>query len=155
MPLESSFRSIVDTFKSFADSHKQIHSYHFGDIASINTSGTIHYTLMQIEPNGSVVPKAGEVGYGFIARVMDIVKKDKSNLPDVLSDTHQALLDFLAHLKINGQDAVNGTLHYHLKDQPVFPVEFWDEWGDDECAGWQVEFTLWVSWDWNECAIPN
>lgn len=153
MPLESNFINITDAFKAFAESHRQLHSYHFGDVASINTSGTINYMMLQIEPNGSVA-RNGEVGYSFIARTIDIVKKDKSNLPDVLNDTSLAIFDLLAYLKISGQPAADG-IGFQLKDNPVFPQEFWDEVGDDETAGWMVEFTLWVSWDWNQCAIPN
>lgn len=154
MPLESSFRVVVDAFESFTAPHKQIHSFHFGSVANINTSGTIDYMMLQLEPTDCIV-RNGEVGFSFLARIMDMVKKDKSNLKDVLSDTHQVMLDTLAHLKINGLDAVNGTLKFHLKDHDVPLRSFWDEEGDDERAGWMADFTLWAQWDWNECAIPN
>jgi hypothetical protein len=151
--MENNFINITDALKTIADNHKQIHSYGFGDLAYINTSGSIDYVLMWVKPKGSRVNR-GEVGLSFEILIMDLVRKDESNLIDVLNDTHQIALDVLADIYINGLDAVNGTHGFHLKNPDIQLNNFVDRF-DEEVAGWSMNITVWVGWDWNECVIPN
>ena len=151
--MESNFINVTHALKTIADNHKQIHSFGFGDLANINTSGSIDYAMMWVKPDGSVV-KRGEVGFKFKILIMDLVRKDESNLIDVLNNTHQVALDVLADIYINGLDAVNGTLGFHLKDPEIMLNDFTDRF-DEEVAGWSMNITVWSSWNWDECAIPN
>ena len=151
--MESNFINIVDALKTIADNHKQIHSFGFGDLAHINTSGSIDYVLMWVKSNGSIA-KRGEVAFKFQILIMDLVRKDESNLIDVLNDTHQVALDVLADIYNNGLDTVNGTHGFHLKEPEVVLNDFVDRF-DEEVAGWSMAITVWASWDWDECAIPN
>ena len=116
----------------------------------MNTSGTVDYVLMWAMPNGSQAKK-GEVSYTFQILVMDIVRKDKSNLVDVLNDTHLIALDILAELYINGQ---SGVFPLHLRQNDTALTDFYDERFDEEVAGWTIDVTLWSAWDWDQCGIP-
>ena len=62
--------------------------------------------------------------------------------------------DVLADIFINGLDSVNGIHGFHLKDADVTLKNFTDRF-DEEVAGWSMNVTVWSSWDWDECAIPN
>ena len=151
--MENNFINITDALKTIADHHKQIHSFGIGEPAHINTSGSIDYMLMWVKPHGSIA-RRGEVGFRFKILVMDLVRKDKSNLTEVLNDTHQVALDILTDIYINGLDAVNGTHGFHLKDPDIILKVFTERF-DEEVAGWSMNVTVWASRDWDECAVPD
>jgi len=148
----TTFIKIADVFKHIADVHLQIHSYGFGVLSDIASSGTIDYPLLYVEPDGSIVRK-GEVGFKFNILLMDIVQKGKSNEIDVLNDTHQIMIDILTELRIGGLG--KGTDYsFELKQNEITLTDFMERF-DEEVAGWEAKITLWVEWDWNRCAIPK
>lgn len=151
--MAGNFVNICDAFETIADNHKQIHSYGFGDIANIATSGTINYAMMWVLPQGSTV-RRGEVGYQFQILIMDLLRKDQSNLVDVLNDTHRIALDVLAELAITGQDFQPTANAFQLKFEDVTMSDFIDRF-DEEVAGWTMNITLWTAWDWDKCDIPD
>src|SRR3989304_4313174 len=150
--MASNLINIVDAFKTIADNHLQIHSFGFGNIAEIATSGTINYPLLYVEADG-LVAKKGEVGFKFKLLIMDIVDKDKTNEKDILNDTSQILLDIFSEFYIGGF-GYGQDYGFELRQNDIAAVNFLDRF-DEEVAGWEAGVTIWSPFNWNRCAIPK
>lgn len=154
MSRESNLINVIDALKTIAENHKQIHSFGFGGVANINTSGTINYMHMWVKAVASLA-RNGEVGYKVEVIIMDILQNDLSNEKDVLNDTLQVALDVAADIKINGMKASGAELAFGMKDN--YEVEFtpFSERFDETVAGWNFNLEVWATWNWSECDIPK
>ena len=150
--MASNLINIVDTFNDIATKHLQIHSFGFGNIAEIATSGTVNYPLMYVEADG-LIAKKGEVGFKFKLLIMDIVDKDKTNEKDVLNDTSQILLDIFSELYIGGM-GFGQDYDFELRQSDITATNFLDRF-DEEVAGWEAGITIWSPFNWNRCQIPK
>ncbi len=80
----------------------------------------------------------------FSIRCFDIVKKDKSNEQEVLSDTEQDLDDFIRYCR--------NTDDFLLINEPVM-TPFKESYGD-WCAGWACEVIIETDFNSMDCDIP-
>src|SRR3990167_583685 len=142
-------KQINKHLNAFADSHLQIHSYGFGDLWEIATSGTTNYPLMWVEPTGSSVRK-GEVEYKFRVLIMDLVQKGEGDEVDVLSDMHRIGVDIVTEMR---QGGLAGTYEWELFGD--VSMDDFTERFDDEVTGWTINITIKTDWDYNQCSIPT
>ena len=142
-------KQINKHLNTFADDHLQIHSYGFGDLWEIATSGTINYPLMWVEPLGSAVRK-GEVEYRFRILIMDLVQKGEGDEIDVLSDTHRIGVDIATEIR---QGGFEGSYDWTLFGD--VGMEDFTERFDEEVTGWSLTLTIKTDWSFDQCAIPT
>lgn len=154
MARESNFINVVDALKTIADRHKQIHSFGFGELANINTSGTIDYIQMWVKPMAALA-KNGQVGYKVQVIIMDVLKKDLSNEKDVLNDTLQVAMDVAADIRINGMAATGSEFPFSMDNDPEVEFISFTERFDEDVAGWNFNIEVWCNWNWSECDIPK
>lgn len=154
MSRESNFINVIDALETIATNHRQIHSFGFGEVANINTSGSIDYIGMWVKPLASLA-RNGEVGYKVQIIIMDIEQRDLSNERDVLNDTLQVAMDVAADIKMNGIKASGAELPFEMKqDYEVEFIPFMERF-DEFTAGWNFDIEVWARWDWSECDIPK
>ncbi len=142
-------KQINKHLNTFADNHQQIHSYGFGDLWEIASSGTINYPLMWVEPLGSTVRK-GEIEYRFRILIMDLVQKGEGDETDVLSDTHRIGVDIATEIR---QGGLGHSYEWELFGDVT--MEDFTERFDEEVTGWGLGVTIKTEWDYNRCSIPT
>ena len=141
-------KQINKHLNTFADDHLQIHSYQFGYIYDMATSGTIDYPLMFVQPESSGVRK-GEMEYKFTVFIMDLVQKGDGDWIDVLNDMQRIASDIVTEIR---QGGFAGTYDWTLSEG-VNMTSFKERW-DEEVTGWSLNITIKTDWDYNQCAIP-
>lgn len=154
MSRESNFINVIDALENIASSYKQIHSFGFGEIANINTSGTINYASIWVEPLAALA-RNGEVGYKVKVFVMDIMQKDLSNLKDVLNDMIQIAFDIVDDIKIGGQKGTGGLYPFSIKEDYRIEYIVFMERFDEFVAGWSFDLEVWARSNSGACDIPK
>ena len=133
-------------FNNIADAHYQIHDFHFGSFERFEEkfNSNAKYPMLAVFPMESVTLQQTKTRKYFVL-VIDIPKKDKSNLADIWSDTEQIMDDLV---RIFRKESKN----YQLVGEPILsPV---DEKYSDWCSGYQTELTIETDFDSNNCEIP-
>jgi len=147
------FNQLIERFRLFAAGHKFIKTFGTGEEWEIETLKTgeevaylrkgVLYQLFYAIPK-DVTGLGATDQWRFEVSVMDIVKKDKSNEQEVLSDTRQTLKDF----EIFCRDSTDIT----LVGDPV-AVPFKESYGD-WCAGWSQEMVFETDTSTSLCDLP-
>lgn len=134
-------------FNDFADGHLQFKDFGWGDFADISMEEATTYPLLWVSPQ-PVSISGNEISFNYIVAIADRVYKDRgAQETEVHSDTFQMALDLLATLD-QQQD-----YDWELSDgQSAEP--FTERW-KDEVAGYLVNVTFKVAFDYNECQVPQ
>ena len=80
--------------------------------------------------------------------IIDLLRSDRSNLEDVLSDTMRVMLDLVSEMK-DDEDAYGFAL-----DDGAIEVSPLEEYGDDISAGWSARVEFYVTDYSNRCEVP-
>lgn len=135
---------IINEFKGFADNHRFIHSFSAGTFDDFATSGDTKYPAMWVQYESSGVD-AGSNFFTFKIGLFDRVKKDRSNLQEVLSDTNRTALDFKTWMSIP-------EYGFRLTFSEFTPL--FEPYHEDEISGWEFNVTVTQPFLNDKCAIP-
>jgi len=88
---------IIEHFKTFYELHLQVKQFNFGEASSNDNVKNIDGVVMWVwvDPNAGNVSET-ELTYSFQVAFMDVLNTNDDNMQDVLSDTLQICLDFIA-----------------------------------------------------------
>lgn len=142
----SSYKQILDDWKSFADNHKQIRSFGYGDeyllTNDIETKVEPKYPRIYFVPERTRLnPNHMHITWRVI--IVDKLEDDLSNQVEVLSDTLEIAKDFYAKAYLSDYDVEwNSTL------------EPWLEQTETVLAGWTLTISVQQKFDYNRCVLP-
>ncbi len=144
--MKRTFKQIIDDLELFATNHKQINSFGFGNADNITNKDQV-YPMMWVQ---SIPSTTGNmVDLTFEIYLIDLLKQDKVNLVDVLSDTLLMGNDVVAKY-FDDEDEYDFTLNEDGVVITPFEAEF-----DDFTAGWIFEVNIEIQNDLNDCEIPE
>lgn len=143
--MRKTLKQIITLFETFADDHLVINSFECNPI-NFNFADNITYPLMFVEI-GDFIPTPGNVDINITVYFLDLLKRDKSNYVQVLSDTMKMCLDFYSIY--NNNEADYGILF--KDDARAVPWLFQSE---DNAAGYKMSLTVQCIFDVNEDAVP-
>lgn len=128
-----------------ATAHLQVKQYGQGDLWEINPKELDYLVLWAIEQ--SVVLSERTLTYNITILAMDRVLPGEENEQEVMSDTMQVLLDFVAYFR---------QLHTtDLSIQPSVTLEPFTERFDDKVSGHSCTLSITQPYDYNRCQIPT
>lgn len=136
-----------DLFSSIATAHDQIHDYFFTidlSLVEAKMNSEVQYPMMVVILMDGQSPEQVKLR-NFQILIMDIPKKDKSNLIEVISDTEQILDDVIEILKKHSND------YDVIGDPQTFP---YDEQHSDWVSGHRAEVMLQTDKKVTLCNIP-
>ena len=142
-----SYRVIVKDFQKFADLHKQVNSFGFGDITQLTndiiTKKEPLYPRMYIVPEESRFdPNHMHIQWNVV--VSDIVNSDLSNQQDVLSDTLEIIKDLFSKIYLSEYES----------DWDASVEPFLEQY-ETTLAGWTLHLSITQKFDFNRCVLPE
>lgn len=137
------WNNVIQAFNDIADSHKQINSFGYGELADIASSGTIHYPLMYVAPKTANI-RVNVLRLNFTFVFADLVKRGFEQ--EVESDQLQIATDVLSLL----QDAAYA---FKLVNSSLNLERFRDRF-DDDVTGWTLDVSLDIESVKDICAVP-
>lgn len=150
------YKQLVADFASIAYHHQQINSFGFGDLAQctndIDTKQAPKYTRMYIVP-GDVELNQYHIHYKFGCIIMDKVNDDLTNLNDVLSDTLEIAKDIWTVLLQSYTQRYGDFSWDIIPDQDPDVYSFLERF-EDNVAGWTINFSVQMKFDYNSCTPP-
>lgn len=136
---------VFQLIENQATAHLQVKQYGQGDLWEINPKELDYLVLWAIEQ--SVVLSERTLTYNITLLAMDRVLPGEENEQEVMSDTMQVLLDFVAYFR---------QLHTtYLSIQPSVTLEPFTERFDDKVSGHSCTLSITQPYDYNKCQIPN
>lgn len=144
---------ILDLQESFATDHGQINDYAFDLEYSYESKPDLKFPLLWCDLVDSPVSESNNSsvwkdGFTFDVRVVDLVREDKSNERDVLSDCKLMLNDFLIYLRQTDFDEYL-TVEITQTMKPIRLV------GTDFVSGWECQIRMDFVTDPDLCGIPT
>jgi len=142
----SSYKQILDDWKSFADNHLQINSFGYGDETLLTND--IETKVEPLYPRIYFVPQRTRLSQNHMhitwrVMVVDKLEDDLSNQVEVLSDTLEIAKDFYAKAYLSDYDVEwDATL------------EPWLEQTETILAGWTLTVSIQQKFDYNRCVLP-
>lgn len=153
--INTSYNNIVDTLKCVSLSHGMVNNVSSGDIDTIDTSADAVYPLVHIVPT-NVTAGVQQITFNFNVLAMDLVKKDRSNEQQVLSDTLQILVDIIAQYKHGKMlNIQQNTSIYGQPDDKEYNLEPFNERFDNLVSGWNLTLNLTVPSTYFACTNFN
>lgn len=159
-----SLNQIDKIFLTFAQNHKQLNSYGFGDPSDIGnntlqlnwSAGVLNgresspvYPLLWVSPQPSEINRHFVI-WKLTIIICDQIKKDDTNQTEVLSDTQQIMQDCIANLQ-----APAFVPYFTIGNEFSYTITpFTEEKFDDETAGWLCDIELRTVNVNDRCAIP-
>jgi hypothetical protein len=143
----SSYLQIIEDWKGFANAHKQVRSWGFGDVEqlvnNILTKKEPMYPRMYFVPNTTRLSE-NHMHITWQVIVCDIVDDDLSNQQDVLNDTLEICKDLYAKAYLSD---------YEVDwDANLLP---WLEQTETILAGWTLTMSITQKFDYNRCVLPT
>jgi hypothetical protein len=136
---------ILTLIENQAAAHLQVKQYGQGDVWEINPKELDYLVLWAIEE--SVVLNERTLTYNIRLLAMDRVLPGEENEQEVMSDTIQVLLDFVAYFR---------QLHTtDLSIQTSVSFEPFTERFDDKVSGHACVLSITQPYDYNKCQIPQ
>jgi hypothetical protein len=141
------FNTVVNLLRDIADKHWQINSFGIGGVDEIESSleSDKIYPKMWAVPSGTTIKK-NTYEHRFNVLLMDLVKSDRSNQTEVISDMMLIANDIVKLLKYEDAD-------YNVIGDPF--GEIFVESFSDVVAGFRLEFSIEVPQDNSRCSIPT
>jgi hypothetical protein len=136
---------IVSEFKEIANQHRQINNFTVGTIEDFATSGTTNYPAWWVSYQTNGFEDRRE-SFSFSFWIVDRVKKDRSNLIEVHSDTKQIAMDVIAQL--------NDAAYKWSIDKNISLSAIYEPFHEDEIAGWTFDITIGQAFTKDVCQIP-
>ena len=130
---EITLNNLVSYIEDFANNHKQVKSFFFGDIWEYVGEKNDLFTVFTCTLLGSNLSKGVE-GTTFQFGVFDYVSKDKANEVEVLSDTKRIAKDFLSYL--------NSPIFEDLKIDITADLTDYSEKFNHQLSGWFFNITI-------------
>ena len=143
-----SYNQIIELFEVISEAHYQIKRFGAGELSEADLNKYISenstYPVFWATPV-SVQSNQNTINYAFNLLFFDIVKKDKNNEQEVLSDTLQIALDVFRILKLESSE-------FTIDGEPTISpfAGRYSEW----VAGWSMELNIQVLFQDNLCDIP-
>jgi len=143
-----SYNQIIELFEVISEAHYQIKRFGAGELSEADLNKYISenstYPVFWATPV-SVQSNQNTINYNFNLLFFDIVKKDKNNEQEVLSDTLQIALDVFRILKLEDDQ-------FFVDGEPTISpfAGRYSEW----VAGWSMEISIQVNFQENLCDIP-
>ena len=151
--MKYTLNQVKKVFSDFADDHQQIHTFGFGDIGELNTSGVTTYPTMWVMPEPSTI-RNKQVHLNFRVYFMDLIHKGNHLQRDeVWSDQLLIATDLVAHLADMDKSGAFDT-YFNFDPDNISIEPFLDEF-DDEVAGWNMTIEIPVLFSKDKCAIPT
>jgi hypothetical protein len=143
----SSYYQIVQDFKDFAEKHKQINSYGFGDLTQLTMD--IETKKEPVYPKMYFIPQTSRFDPNHMhirwhVFVMDQLNDDYSNQRDVMSDTLQTIIDLFAKTYLSDYECDWDAL-----------VTPWIDDTETVLGGWLMDFSITQPFDFNRCVLPE
>ena len=136
---------ILNEIETQATAHLQIKQYGQGDLWEINPKELDYLVLWAIEE--SVVLSERTLTYNIRLLAMDRVLPGEENEQEVMSDTIQVLLDFVAYFRqLHSSD---------LNIQTSVTLEPFTERFDDKVSGHSCVLAITQPYNYNKCQIPT
>jgi len=136
---------IFTLIKNQATAHLQVNEYGQGDLWEINPKELDYLVLWAIEE--SVALNERTLTYNIRLIAMDRVTTGEENEEEVLSDTLQIILDFVAYFR-----------QLHTEDvsiQNSVSIEPFTERFDDKVSGHSCVLAITQPYSYNKCQIPT
>jgi len=151
MSIVYTHNNLIQLFQNIATAHFQVKGFGVGNTTEIEGIPNKQYPYMWVVPVNSSVQlnDSGEfqtINHIFQIEVFDLVKKDRSNETEVLSDCQSILLDVVKILH-------NENASFEVINSPTLNP-YVEKYGDD-VTGWYVEIEIGVPFDSNYCDIPS
>ena len=146
--MKYTLNQIIALLQTFANNHLQITSFGYGEDYDIEASGAKQAPLMWANVVNANRSK-NELVISFKVVFLDLCEEDLTNENEILSDTLQTALDFIAEF----QDSTytnNGL--YFTTDNAITPVH---ESFDNAWSGWSVDFSFRQQYYNDYCQIPK
>jgi hypothetical protein len=136
---------ILSLIENEANAHLQVKQFGQGDVWEINPKELDYLVLWAIEEG--VVLNERTLTYNIRLLAMDRVLPGEENEQEVMSDTIQVLLDFVAYFR---------QLHTtDLSIQTSVSLEPFTERFDDKVSGHACVLSITQPYDYNKCQIPH
>lgn len=143
--MRKTLKQIINIFEDFANDHLVINSFECNPI-NFNFADNRDYPLMFVEI-GDSTPTPGNIDINMNVYFLDIMKRDKSDYTQVLSNTLKMCLDFYSIFNNNETDY--GVL---FKDEArATPWLFQSE---DNAIGHRMSIVVQCIFDVNESNVP-
>ena len=143
----NSYKYVLDEFQEFANLHKQINSYGFGDVEQLTndiiTKQEPRYPRMYVLPDSTHV-QPGHIHLGWRVFFMDKLNNDISNFTEVLSDQLEIVKDFFAKLYLSDFEA-----GWEANVTPYF------ERTETILSGWIIDFHFIQKYSFDRCVLPE
>lgn len=140
------YNNIIQLFDNIATAHKQINTFGTGELWEVNAiiKPELKGFVLWVAPVSSTTTEQTTIRT-FTVLVMSIVKKDKTDEQEVLSDSEQILNDIVKIFR-NEDEA------YELIGEPtLFP--FKEDFGD-WLTGWRADLVIQTDFNNNYCDLP-
>ena len=142
-----SYKLILSKLNEFANLHKQIRSYGYGDIPELTndiiTKKEPLYPRLYV--NSDIAKfKSGQIEYSFNIYIVDKLTIDLSNQQNVLSDTLEIAKDLYAKLYLSDYNA-----EWNAQLTPFYEVT------ETGISGWILNLTSLQKSDYNRCVLPT
>ena len=89
---------IKNRIETLAQSHKMVNEVKYGFLTDIDDLPDFTPVTIYIVPGQTTSPRDGIIRFSFSLVCFDLLKDDKSNLAEVISDTQTILLDIYSAL---------------------------------------------------------
>lgn len=145
----ATLNQIVKELQTIAENHKQINTFRFDDLYEyLEQRIAVVYPLLGIElSTGSIEEK--EIRYDLTFYFMDKVLTDNVNKIEVQSDMIQIAHDYVTKIRNNPD------LPFRISNRANYPVEFFNEFTEDNCGGVKLTLSIYTDADFNKCLIPE
>jgi hypothetical protein len=143
----NSYKYVLGEFQEFADLHKQINSYGFGDVEQLTndiiTKQEPEYPRMYVLPDSTHI-QPGHIHLGWRVFFVDKLNDDLSNQAYVLSDQLEIVKDFFAKLYLSDFEA-----GWEASVQPYY------ERTETTLSGWIINFHFIQKYNFDRCVLPE
>ena len=143
----NSYKYVLDEFQEFANLHRQINSYGFGDIEQLTndiiTKKEPHYPRMYVLPDSTHI-HVGHIHLGWRVFFVDKLNNDISNFTEVLSDQLEIVKDFFAKLYLSDFEAgwEATVTPFYEKTETIL-------------SGWMIDFHFIQKYSYDRCVLPE
>jgi hypothetical protein len=139
------FSQIVQIFRDYSESHKQLNGFEVGWPYDMANSGNRLYPSMFVNPSPSVIMQ-NQLALKFNIFFVSIITQDQSDMIKTLSDMLSVSLDFVAYME-------NTYLHLmEFEGQMNLTPYVWVT--GDNLAGWMLQFTVRLDSYNDPCIVP-